>query len=57
MKRFQVVMKETVYKTVVVLADTKVYAETKVLIGDFCDEQLMDSEVTDKDVVSIKEIK
>ena len=56
MKRFQVVMKETAYKTIVVLADSEDEAETKVLSGDFCDEQLMDTEVIDKDIVSTKEI-
>jgi hypothetical protein len=57
MKRFQVVMKETAYKTVVVLADSEDEALIKVLGGDFCDEQLMDTEVIDKDIVSAKEIK
>ena len=50
-------MKQTVYKTVVVNADSEDEALTKVLIGDFCDEQLMDTEVIDKDIVSAKEIK
>jgi hypothetical protein len=50
-------MKQTVYKTVVVNADSKDEALTKVLSGDFCDEQLMDTEVIDKDIVSAKEIK
>jgi hypothetical protein len=57
MKRFRVVMKETAYKTVIVLADSEDEALTKVLIGDFCDEQLMDTEVIDKDIVSAKKIK
>lgn len=50
-------MKETAYKTVIVLADSEDEALTKVLIGDFCDEQLMDTEVIDKDIVSAKKIK
>lgn len=57
MKRFQVVMKETSYKTVIVLAESENEALTKVLVGDFCDEQLMDTEVIDKDIVSAKKIK
>jgi len=56
-KRFKVVLKETAYKTVVVNADSEDEAETKVLGGDFCDEQLMDTEVIDKDIVSAKETK
>ena len=56
-KRFKVLMKQTVYKTVVVNADSEDEALTKVLSGDFCDEQLMDTEVIDEDIVSAKEIK
>lgn len=50
-------MKETSYKTVIVLAESENEALTKVLVGDFCDEQLMDTEVIDKDIVSAKKIK
>ena len=57
MKRFQVIMKETAYKTVIVLADSEDEALTKVLIGDFCDEQLMDTEVIDKAIFFAKKIK
>jgi ribosomal 30S subunit maturation factor RimM len=56
-KRFQAVIKETSYKTFVVLADSESEALTKVLNGDFYDEQLIGTEVFDKEIISAKEIK
>jgi hypothetical protein len=55
-RKFKILIKETLYKTIVLDADSEEKAEENALSGSFSEEQLIKSEVIDGEVVRTKEI-